>query len=95
MKLYLASLLLSVASVQNAVLAENPPSLPATCASTYSDPHVLTFDGLKYDCQGGGDFILSKSMDSDFELQGRFYQVPGSTGGKNMWISTHSMQTRM
>ena len=78
MKLYLASFLLTLASAQNTVLAVD---LPPTCASTYSDPHVLTFDGLKYDCQGGGDFILSKSMDSDFELQGRFYQQPGSNGG--------------
>jgi hypothetical protein len=40
---------------------------------------MTTFDGLKYDCQGEGDFVLSKSLDSDFEFQGRFEKVPGKS----------------
>lgn len=40
------------------------------------DPHFKTFDGIgkkgKYDCQGEGEFHVVKSLDSDFNLQGRF-----------------------
>lgn len=37
-----------------------------------TDPHIRTFDKVKYDCQGEGEFHILKSMDSDFEIQGRF-----------------------
>lgn len=33
---------------------------------------MVTFDGLKYDCQGEGEFKLLTSLDSSFEIQGRF-----------------------
>ena len=33
---------------------------------------MRTFDGVKYDCQGEGEFEIVKSLDSDFSLQGRF-----------------------
>ncbi|CAB9498350.1 Inherit from bactNOG: hemolysin-type calcium-binding region [Seminavis robusta] len=37
------------------------------------DPHIMTFDGLKYDCQGTGEFVILKSETRpDFEIQGRF-----------------------
>lgn len=37
------------------------------------DPHFKTFDRKgKYDCQGEGEFHVVKSLDSDFNLQGRF-----------------------
>jgi len=39
------------------------------------DPHMVTFDGLSYDCQGGGDFILSKSLNSSLMVQGRFTKI--------------------
>ncbi|CAB9499033.1 domain-containing protein [Seminavis robusta] len=59
-----------------------PPPMPQTktwngdlCARGTGDPHFMTFDGKKYDCQGDGDFILSRSLDSGFELQGRFGKV--------------------
>lgn len=48
------------------------PELPQTCAAVWGDPHVSTYDGLQYDCQGQGDYILQKSLDSGLELQGRF-----------------------
>ncbi|CAB9516016.1 expressed unknown protein [Seminavis robusta] len=33
----------------------------------------MTFDGLKYDCQGTGEFVILKSETRpDFEIQGRF-----------------------
>ena len=53
-----------------------PVDLPMKCegwvASWSGDPHMRTFDGLKYDCQGEGEFHVLKSLDSKFELQGRF-----------------------
>ena len=33
---------------------------------------IVTYDGLRYSCQGQGDHILAKSLDSGFELQGKF-----------------------
>jgi hypothetical protein len=39
----------------------------------WGDPHMITFDGLHYDCQVEGEVILSKSLTSEMlELQGRF-----------------------
>ncbi|CAB9499705.1 Membrane [Seminavis robusta] len=42
------------------------------CACSKSDPHLTTYDGHNTDCQGSGDYILSRSLDSDFEMQARF-----------------------
>lgn len=53
-----------------------PPKLPKMCAGIFGkwsgDPHFRTFDGLKFDCMGEGEFTVLKSLDSAFELQGRF-----------------------
>lgn len=54
---------------------EIPESIPVCVgyvASWAGDPHMKTFDGLKYDCQGEGEFHVVRSLDSDFQLQGRF-----------------------
>jgi len=54
------------------------------CAVSYADPHIQTFDKNKFQCQGQGDFILSKSMNTDFEVQARFYVPPeGLHSGRN------------
>jgi hypothetical protein len=36
---------------------------------SWGDPHLVTFDGLKYDFQASGEFILARSLDSSFEVQ--------------------------
>ncbi|MEH2073509.1 MAG: VWD domain-containing protein [Nostoc sp.] len=36
-----------------------------------NDPHLATFDGLRYDLQTLGEFILTKSNDRTFEVQAR------------------------
>jgi von Willebrand factor type D domain len=50
-----------------------PDSLPpGNSAGANGDPHLFTFDGGQYSCQASGDFILSKSLDSQMEIQARF-----------------------
>ncbi|PSB18247.1 hypothetical protein C7B65_16230 [Phormidesmis priestleyi ULC007] len=38
---------------------------------TYGDPHIATFDGMRYSFQTVGEFILSKSSNGSFEVQTR------------------------
>jgi len=39
----------------------------------WGDPHFETFDKLKYDCQGQGEFVIAKSEGSDpLAIHGRF-----------------------
>lgn len=73
---------------------ENPPSSPTPgpspgpteaaltreeCGKVVGDPHFVTFDGLKYDCQALGEVTLAKSMVSSIEVQGRFKQFGSSS----------------
>ena len=46
------------------------PTPPGRLSSCYTDPHLRTFDGLSYDCQAIGEFVLVKGK--MFEIQGRF-----------------------
>lgn len=44
-------------------------------AGALGDPHIFTFDGLQYSCQGQGDYLLLKTIGSDndgLEIQGKF-----------------------
>lgn len=47
-----------------------PSPTPGTESNVYTDPHLRTFDGLSFDCQGSGEFVLSKS--DEFEIRARF-----------------------
>ncbi|MEE4540624.1 nidogen-like domain-containing protein [Streptomyces sp. V4-01] len=41
------------------------------------DPHLVTFDGGRYDFQAVGDYVLARSDSDDFEVQARYVRVPG------------------
>ena len=49
-----------------------------TQGSSHGEPHLVTFDGLKYDHQAVGEFIAAKSRDGAFEVQVREAAVAGS-----------------
>lgn len=56
--------------------------LGRTCkAIGWGDPHMVTFDGLKYDAQALGEVILSKSLESDYMIQGRFERFRSNFDG--------------
>ena len=41
------------------------------CGSLGGDPHLRTYDGLRYDVQAVGEFELTRSDDGTFEIQAR------------------------
>ncbi|MGQ5264524.1 VWD domain-containing protein [Micromonospora sp. ZYX-F-536] len=49
------------------------------CANSNGDPHLLTYDGLRYDFQAAGEFVLSRSTGDDFEVQVRQTMFPASS----------------
>lgn len=46
---------------------------PVVFATTYTDPHLRTFDGLRYSCQGVGEFVLVQAAKSGLMVQSRFF----------------------
>jgi hypothetical protein len=59
-----------------------PPADPAECTgahcgSTNGDPHLRTFDGLRYDFQAVGEFIAARNKSGSYEIQVR--QEPWET----------------
>jgi len=42
-----------------------------SCGDSNGDPHLLTFDGMRYDFQAAGEFVLARSKTGDFEIQTR------------------------
>ncbi|NER83371.1 MAG: hypothetical protein F6K42_28225 [Leptolyngbya sp. SIO1D8] len=61
--------------------------------TSYGDPHIITYDGLRYSFQTVGEFLLSRSGSGQFEVQARQKQVPGRQISLNtavaMQIGTH------
>ncbi|KAL3918878.1 MAG: hypothetical protein SGILL_004036 [Bacillariaceae sp.] len=52
-----------------------------TCSATsWGDPHLVTFDGLKYDVHAKGEVTMVKSMNSTFEIQARLQGAGGNFG---------------
>ncbi|NET90718.1 MAG: hypothetical protein F6K45_21940 [Kamptonema sp. SIO1D9] len=50
---------------------DEPNPEPSGNGRSSGDPHLTTFDGLRYDHHGVGEFILTKSNDGRFEVQVR------------------------
>ncbi|CAB9507965.1 Sushi domain-containing protein 2 [Seminavis robusta] len=65
-----------------ATLPMEQDALPGICsgrvATAWGDPHMTTFDGVRYNCQGEGEFTIMKTLGTNanaqpkFEVQGRF-----------------------
>lgn len=51
---------------------------PANEGSSTGDPHLRTFDGVAYDFQGAGEYVMVKSSIDDFEVQARM--IPWNSG---------------
>jgi hypothetical protein len=66
---------------------------PSNCAAsaTVGDTHLTTFNGLLYDFQASGDFVLAQ-VDPDFVVQAR--QVSGAPSWPNASVN-HAIATRM
>jgi hypothetical protein len=45
-------------------------------SSWWGDPHMVTYDNLKFNCQGIGHFIITECP--DFQMQAMFAETPGS-----------------
>jgi hypothetical protein len=49
-------------------------------AGSFGDPHIVTFDKLKFDCQAAGVFTTLTSLEDDtFKIQERFTAVSTDT----------------
>jgi len=50
-----------------------------TVAGLFGDPHIMTFDGLQFDCQAAGEFTTLTSLDNpSFKIQERFTAIQSS-----------------
>lgn len=64
------------------VSSNNPDDPCEICvARGWGDPHIETFDGVKYDVHVKGELTFLKSLDNDFEIQGRTEVVGSNPNG--------------
>lgn len=74
-------------------LPNNPPppgygqSLPGggRGGSSSGDPHIVTQDGVRYDFQGAGDFVLVESTTDDITIQIRYRRFGGPDGAYSLF----------
>ncbi|CAN0328142.1 unnamed protein product, partial [Scytosiphon promiscuus] len=59
------------------------------CGFNGGDPHIVTLDGLLYDCHGRGEFFLTKVDSTQGEVQVRF--EPWSTDPSGPFTVTTAM----
>jgi hypothetical protein len=71
-----------------------PGGTPASCATSAGDTHLITFDGLLYDFQAAGDFLLAQA-DPDFIVQVRQAMVPNRNVSINRGVGTQMGKTRI
>jgi hypothetical protein len=57
---------------------QDPQCSGRGCGDSNGDPHLVTFDGARYDFQAVGEFIASIDPDGGFQVQVRQEPVPGS-----------------
>jgi hypothetical protein len=57
------------------------------CSSAMSDPHLLTYDGLDYDFQAIGDFVLTADTARGFAVQTRMVPIRRRTPGSPQELS--------
>ena len=60
-------------------------SCEANCGGSNGDPHLRTVDGVRYDLQAAGEYVLLRSADGSIEIQGRQERSPE---GDNATIDT-------
>ena len=54
----------------------------------FGDPHISTFDDLRFDCQAAGEFIMVKSEDLSFQVQERFTAIDDASTCTQSSVST-------
>lgn len=65
--------------------ADFKPVCSGPTAVAWGDPHMITFDGQRYDCQGRGEFVLAMSKGSDpLKIHGRFVDTAGSVSSPSV-----------
>jgi hypothetical protein len=82
----------SSATEANAYSILSPENYKPACSGStgvvWGDPHFITYDKLKYDCQGRGEFVLAKGGNGNpLEIHGRFTNTGGSARGPSVMRS--------
>jgi len=63
-----------------AVVANGAVANEACTATGWGDPHMVTFDGLKYDAHAFGHIVMIRSLTTEFEIQARTQKIDVTWG---------------